>query len=268
MRRQLASPADRARSIGLAALIHLGLGYALLTGLGVTPAAPKEIGPRKFLLDIDDPPPPEPPAVPMVPEPAPKPTERAADPEGAAAPPAKLNTPTPVVAPPPVVRLPIPPPLAAAPLPGTGSAPKPGAAPVDGPGTGRGGEGEGLGAGRSGDGTGGGGAGGVAQGPEYRSGSIEWRDVPPSVLAQDPRGMVRFRTLIGTDGRVLDCRVTRSSGYPALDAATCAAAIRRLRYFPARNTAGQPVRAWVPGSNEWLPRPGAERWVDPVEVRD
>ncbi|UUR09274.1 energy transducer TonB [Sphingomonas glaciei] len=267
MRRQLATPADRVRSVGLAALIHLGIGYALLTGLGVTPV-PAKLAEPLTLLDITEPPEPEPPAVPMLPEPAPKPTERAADPEGAAAPPALKNTPTPVVAPPPVVRLPVPPPLPAAPIAGIGTAPNPGAAPFDGPGTGRGGEGEGLGAGRSGNGTGGGGSGGVAQEPEYLSGSIEWRDVPPAVQAQGPRGIVRFRLLVGTDGRVRDCRVTRSSGYPGLDAATCTAAIRRLRFAPARDTAGRPVEAWSPGSNEWNRRPGADRWVDPVEVRD
>lgn len=267
MRRQLASNADRARSVGLAALIHLGIGYALLTGLGVT-AVPAKLAEPLTLLDITDQPTPEPPASPMLPEPAPKPTERAADPEGAAAPPALKNTPTPVVAPPPVIRLPVPPPLPAAPIAGTGTAPNPGAAPVDGPGTGRGGEGDGLGAGRFGNGTGGGGAGGMAQEPEYRSGRMEWRDVPPQVQAQGARGLVRFRILVATDGRVRDCRVTRSSGFPGLDAATCNAAIRRLRWYPATNTAGQPVEAWIPGSNEWIPRPGADRWVDPVEVRD
>jgi protein TonB len=267
MRRQLATPADRARSIGLVALIHAALGYALLTGLGVT-TVPAELAEPLTLLDISDEPQPEPPTVPMIPEAAPKPTERAKDPEGAAAPPALKNTPTPVVAPPPEVKLQVPPPLPAAPVAGTGTAPKAGAAPIDGPGTGRGGEGDGLGAGRFGGGTGGGGAGGVAEGPRFRSGSIDWRDVPPPVLAQAPRGTVRFRMLVAEDGRVRDCRVTGSSGFPGLDQATCAAAVRRLRWYPARDTAGRPIAAWVPGSNEWIPRPGADRWIDPVEVRD
>jgi protein TonB len=248
------------------ALIHAGLAYALLTGLGVTPA-PAELARPLTLLDIDDQPEPEPPAVPMTPEVAPKPTERARNPEGAAAPPALKNTPTPVVAPPPEVKLPVPPPVPASPLPGTGSAANPGAAPVDGPGTGRGGEGEGLGAGRSGNGTGGGGAGGVAQGPDYVSGDIQERDAPRGLELSRPR-RVAFRLLIGRDGRVLDCRVTRTSGLGVLDQATCASAVRRLRWRPARDTAGRPVEAWAPGSFEWLPRPGADRWVDPVEVRD
>lgn len=266
MRRQLASNADRARSVGLAALIHLGIGYALLTGLGVTPG-PAKLAEPLTLLDIDDLPEPEPPAAPMLPEPAPKPTERAADPEGAAAPPALKNTPTPVVAPPPVVRLPVPPPLPAAPIAGTGTAPNPGAAPVDGPGTGRGGEGDGLGAGRFGNGTGGGGSGGVAQEPEYVSGDILDRDAPRGLDLGRTRS-VGFRLLIGRDGSIRDCRIARSSGLPVLDQATCAAARRRLRFRPAQDTSGRSVEGWSFGNFTWNYRPGADRWVDPVEVRD
>jgi protein TonB len=265
MRHSLASPTDRARSLVLVAAIHGVIGYGLLTGLGVMPAPPL---PQEALALIDIVPEPEPPATPMLPEAAPKKTERPKDPEGAAAPPALKNTPTPVVAPPPQVKLPPPEPIPASPLPGTGSAANPGAAPVPGPGTGRGGEGEGLGSGRFGDGTGGGGGGGFGAPVRFRSGSIEWRDVPDRVLAQQPRGTVRFRMLVGRDGRVRDCRVTGSSGYPGLDSATCAAAIRRLRWHPARDTAGRPIEAWVPGSNEWIPRPGADRWQEVEEIRD
>ncbi|GAA4027719.1 hypothetical protein GCM10022281_03040 [Sphingomonas rosea] len=266
MRRQIASRTDRARSVGLAALIHVALGWALLTGLGVTPV-PKVLEQPLALIDLTDPPPPEPPAVPMTPEKAPKPTERAKDPEGAAAPPAKKNTPTEVVAPPPEVRLPVPPPLPAAPVAGTGTAPKAGAAPIDGPGTGRGGEGDGLGAGRFGDGTGGGGAGGVAAEPEYVAGDILERDAPRGLNLTRPLP-VAFRLLIGRDGSVRDCRIARGSGIAALDQATCASAVRRLRWRPARDTAGRPVEAWVPSSFLWRPRPGADRWVDAQEVRD
>lgn len=266
MRRPLASKTDRARSVGLAALIHLGLGYALLTGLGVAPV-PTRLAEPLTLLDIAEPPEPEPPAVPMLPESAPRPTERAADPEGAAAPPARLNTPTPVVAPPPVVRLPVPPPLPAASLAGTGTAPNPGAAPVDGPGTGRGGEGDGLGAGRFGNGTGGGGGGGVAEEAEYAWGDILNSDLPRGIDLGRTRS-VSFRVLIGRDGRIRECRIARSSGIPILDDATCAAARRRLRYTPARDTAGRAVEGWSFGNFTWNYRPGADRWIDPVEVRD
>lgn len=265
MRRPLASPADRARSATLVALVHAGLAYALLTGLGVT-SVPTVLKEPLALIDIR-PEEPEPPATPMLPEPAPKPTERAKDPEGAAAPPAKKNTPTEVVAPEPVVRLPVPPPLPAAPVAGTGSQPKAGAAPIDGPGTGRGGVGDGLGAGRFGNGTGGGGNGGVAEGPEYLSGDILDRDLPRGLELRRPMH-IYFRLLIGRDGRPRDCRITRSSGIAVLDQATCSSALRRLRWAPARDRAGNPVEAWAPSDFEWLPRQGPDRWIDPVEVRD
>ena len=265
MRRPLASPADRARSATLVALVHVGLAYALLTGLGVTPA-PAELVEPLTLLDINEEEP-APPTVPMTPEAAPKPTERAKNPEGAAAPPALRKTPTPVVAPPPVVKLLIPPPLPASPLPGTGSAPNPGAAPVDGPGTGRGGEGAGLGAGRSGNGTGGDGGGGMAEGPLYVSGDIQASDLPRGIEYRQPQ-RVDFRLLIARDGRARGCRIARSSGIEKLDAATCAAAMRRLRWQPARDTAGRTIEAWAPSDFSWMPRFAPDQWVDPVEVRD
>ena len=184
----------------------------------------------------------------MLPEPAPKPTERAADPEGAAAPPALKNTPTPVVAPPPVVSLPIPPPLPAAPIAGTGTAPNPGAAPVDGPGTGRGGEGEGPRRRPLGNGTGGGGAGGVAKSPNMSPATSRTADVPAGSSYGRTRS-VRFRVLIGRTDGVLDCRIQRSSGIAALDAATCTSARRRLRYDPARDTRRAAGRSAGPTEN-------------------
>jgi protein TonB len=261
MRRHFASPADRARSAALVAAVHALVGYGLLTGLGVTPAPalPQE---ALALIDIAPDPEPEPPAVPMQPEASPVPTERPRDPEGAAAPPALKNTPTPVVAPPPQVKLPVPEPIPASPLPGTGSAANPGAAPVPGPGTGRGGEGDGLGSGRFGDGTGGGGGGGAAaSGPFYRSGEIRERDAPGGLVIDRPR-RATFRLLVGADGRVRDCRITASTGLPSLDSATCAAAVRRLRWLPARDRLGRPVEAWAPGGFTWLPAPL------PEEIRD
>ncbi len=164
------------------------------------------------------------------------------------------------------MKLPVPPPLPAAPIAGTGTAPNPGAATVDGPGTGRGGEGEGLGAGRSGNGTGGGGAGGVAEEPEYVSGDILNSDLPRGLDLGRTR-FVAFRVLIGRDGRIRECRIARSSGLSILDQATCGAAARRLRYRPARNAAGRPVEGWSYGEQTWNYRPGADRWVDPVEER-
>lgn len=258
MRRSLTTRQDRLRSALIAAVVHVLLGWALVTGLGVGPVVGKAAD-ALALIDIVPPQEePEEPATPTIPEVAPEPTERPKDPEGAAAPPALKNTPTPVVAPPPEIRLPVPNPLPASPLPGTGSAASPGAAEVPGPGTGRGGVGDGLGSGRSGDGTGGGGGGGsAASGPFYRSGDVEERDAPPGLVLDRSR-RVTFRLLVGLDGRVRDCRITGSSGIPALDAATCSSATRRLRWRPAIDRTGRPVEAWAPGGYTWHPAPQPE----------
>jgi protein TonB len=258
MRRNLHDRRDSARSLLIVVVVHVGLGWALLSGLGVTPV-PAPLQEPLALIDLRDTPPP-PPVVPMKPEQAPKRTEKPKDPEGAAAPPALRNTPTPVVAPKPVVVLPPPVPLPAAPVAGQGTAPAAGAAPTPGPGTGRGGTGNGLGSGLSGDGTGGGGGGGEAAGPEYLGGSIDWSDLPPEVRAQRPRGRVVFRLRVSRFGRLTDCRIVRSSGNSALDRATCQAALRRLRFGPALDRSGRPLDGWSEDSEHvWhrrTPLPG------------
>jgi protein TonB len=264
--RALADPRDRWRSAAIVGAIHAAIGYALLTGLGVT-VEPQPEDPLA-VIQLDEEPPP-PPAEPMTPEKAATPTERPKDPEGAAAPPALRNTPTPVVAPEPEIRLPVPPPLPAAPVAGQGTAPLAGAAPFPGPGTGRGGVGEGLGSGRFGSGTGGGGGGGLAREPSYERGEIRRSDYPPEALAKRWQGLVVMRLLIDPRGGIADCRVTRSSGHPTLDAATCRLAVRRLRYSPARDTAGQAIAGWTRADHQWsMGPPKPDQWYDAEEIRD
>jgi protein TonB len=264
--RALADRRDRWRSALIVGAIHLGLGYALLTGLGVT-MEPKIEDPLSLISLADDPPPP--PAEPMMPEQAAKRTERPKDPEGAAAPPALQNTPTPIVAPEPEVKLPPPPPIRAAPVPGQGTAPAAGAAPFPGPGTGRGGVGAGLGSGRFGDGTGGGGGGGRGIPAEWLRGAITPRDYPPTLVERRVEGTVHLRFVVARNGRVRDCRVTRSSGAPLLDATTCRLITQRFRYRPARDGAGQPVEEVILGDHAWqLGPPRPDQWYDAEEARD
>ncbi len=258
---------DRGRAAAIVVTIHLGLGYALVSGLGVgLDSAPEE---RTALpLILVEPEPPEP-SIPMIPEKVRRATKRPKDPEGAAALPALKNTPTPVVAPDPIISLPAATPLPAAPIAGQGTAPLAGAAPIPGPGTGRGGTGVGLGAGQFGDGTGGGGGGGAASPPRYLRGNIGWRDVPSSLLARRPRGTVLFRLLIDRHGKPVSCVVTGSSGDGGLDRSTCAAAVRRLRYAPARDRSGRAAQAWTEGRNEWIPNaPPPDQWYEADLIKD
>lgn len=254
MRRDLTEPKDRLRSAAAVVLIHVALGYALISSLGYT-VVPKPADALK-LFDLTDEPPPPPPIVPPRPEHAAKPTHKPKDAEGAAAPPALRNTPTEIAAPKPPVERPTP--LPAAPIAGQGTAPAAGAAMTPGPGTGRGGIGNGLGSGLSGNGTGGGGAGGLASPPRQIAGDISDDDYPRSALIARSQGTVYFRFTVEPDGRVSDCGIRRSSGSRALDETTCRLARARFRFRPATDTAGRPVAAVLNGEQEWALGPEVE----------
>ncbi|HYD38320.1 MAG TPA: energy transducer TonB, partial [Allosphingosinicella sp.] len=67
-------------------------------------------------------------------------------------------------------------------------------------------------------------------------------------------------------GRVSDCKVTRSSGSPALDSVTCRLIVARFRYRPARDAEGRPIAETISGEHVWevAPQP-PDTWYDPVE---
>ena len=246
MDRLAARPADRIKSGLAVAAIHLLLGYALLSGLGVSIQPTLRDAQQLIEITLEEPPP-ETPARPD--------TEKSAvakpkDPEGAASPANLKSTPTEIVVEPSVIRLP-PPPINAAPIAGTGTAAKAGAAILPGPGTGAGGVGTGLGSGLYGNGTGGGGGG---RGIRARliSGGIGPDDYPRRAVQLRAQGTVYLRFTVYPNGRVRNCIVTRSSGHRDLDAATCPLLERRLRYRPARDAAGKPVAETIAGQHEWL----------------
>ncbi|MES2444628.1 MAG: energy transducer TonB [Pseudomonadota bacterium] len=64
---------------------------------------------------------------------------------------------------------------------------------------------------------------------------------PPAALRAHQAGMTRFRLEIDAAGRVSDCILTGSSGWPVLDATTCALLKRRARFVPAEDHAGAKV---------------------------
>jgi protein TonB len=245
------NPDDRRRlqsAIGVA-LLHAALGYALLTGLGVRFETVSE-GLKTFNVfeqpppPVSEPPPPEKVATSDIAKPK--------DPEGAASPANLKDTPTEIVAPKPEIRLPIPPPVVAAPIAGQGNAAAAGAAPIPGPGTGRGGFGTGLGSGVSGDGTGGGG-GGLGRPTRARqiAGGIDEADYPASAYRARIGGTVSLRFVVAPTGRVSRCSVTRSSGNAALDETTCRLILRRFRYRPARDNEGNPTAETITGQHVW-----------------
>ncbi|MES2753877.1 MAG: energy transducer TonB [Pseudomonadota bacterium] len=241
MTRPAPSRFDRDRVVSAlgVALIHAALGWALLTGLGVS--VPSVVEEQLALFDVTLPQP-----TPVVPPP--DRAQRAPERSGRASPPNLKSVATPIVAPPPVIPFP-PPPIVAAPVARDGDDPTAGAAPVAGPGYGAGGEGDGTGSGGYGDGAGGGGRGGTPL--RLLKGRLSDDDYPEAALAVRASGTVSLRFVVGVDGRARDCRVTRSSGNAALDETTCRLIQQRLRYRPSRDARGRPYPDIVTGTQEW-----------------
>lgn len=233
---------ERVTSAVAVAVVHVALGWALLTGLGVSiPEKTQEVL-ETFNVLSPPPPRPEPPQQP------PKPLkERAPQKEGAAAPPNIKSRATEVVAP--KTEVPIPPPVIVAEKPGPALDPTQGNAPIFGPGTGAGGIGDGTGSGRYGDGPGGGGGGGTPL--RLISGRIKNSDYPREAFATRAQGSVGLSFVVGTNGRVTSCTVTRSSGNRALDNTTCRLISERFRYRPATDRFGRPYPQTVTGEHVW-----------------
>ena len=77
-------------------------------------------------------------------------------------------------------------------------------------------------------------------------------DYPTRDLRQGNEGTAEFKLTIGTDGRVSDCRITRSSGHRGLDQATCNKVSQRARFTPARNESNQPMTGSYTGRITWV----------------
>lgn len=234
-----------------ALLVHLALGLALLRGLGAPLPQPVE---RTLEVFNVAPPPPAPDPVrppPRRESPSPN-TRHSPGREGAAAPPNLRSQATQVVAPPPLIRLPLPPPITAAPVAGTGSQVSQGAAEVRGPGPGAGGIGNGRGSGGYGDGDGGGGGYGRFTPPRHLRGRLSDRDYPAAAWEAGAGGTVSVRFTVALDGRAVNCRITHSSGYQLLDETTCRLIERRYRFDPSRDRDGRPVLSDVVEDHEWV----------------
>ena len=85
-------------------------------------------------------------------------------------------------------------------------------------------------------------------------------DYPAAALRAGESGRVVMTLGIDSAGNVVSCLVSHSSGSPSLDSTSCALALARGRFAPARDRKGRPV-----ASNYTLPI----RWAlpaTPVEV--
>lgn len=64
-------------------------------------------------------------------------------------------------------------------------------------------------------------------------------------------GTARFDLRISANGRVTDCQITRSTGYSALDNATCSLIAKRARFEPATDASGNKVAGSYSSSIRW-----------------
>lgn len=195
---------NRITALIIVALIHIFLGYALVTGLAYEAA--KKVIKRVTTVDIEEEVKKE--------EPPPPPKKLDMPPPPPVAPPVKINVATRPpeiqtvqVAPPPPPAIVLAPPAAPPP-------PPPPPPPAK------------------------------AQGAQPKGQPSNWvsnADYPARALREERSGTTGFRLTIGTDGRVQDCQITSSSGSPDLDQAACDNLRRRARFKPAIGGDGQPM---------------------------
>ena len=205
---------NRLVSIIIVILLHVFLGYALVTGLAYD--AVVSIKEKMTVVDVKEEEPPE------EEEPPPEPEKQIEPP--VVSPPPLVRT----VTPPPTMRTQpdIPPPPALVPTAAPPAPPTPAPAPPPA---------------------------GPTSGAQPKGNPGNWantNDYPSRALQQEREGTTGFRVTVGTDGRVIDCQITSSSGHPDLDAATCTNVKRRARFAPALQN-GQPVQGSYSNRVRW-----------------
>jgi len=192
-------------SIGLVVLLHALIGYAFITGLAYNVI--KKAANELKTVDIkDQPPPPDKP-------PPPPPPQQKVEPPPVVAPPPIVQTQT--IAPPVLATVPKPPPVVAPPV---IAPPAPTPPPVIHT---------------------------VSQAAQAKGNPASWvttDDYPPSALRDGKQGRVVASWTVNEQGRVDSCTITQSSGVPELDDTTCKLIVRRARYTPAKDQAGNPIK--------------------------
>lgn len=86
--------------------------------------------------------------------------------------------------------------------------------------------------------------------PNARNREVSEDDYPPASVRASEEGTVSIRVVVGTDGRVKNCEVTKSSGFSRLDERSCQIATRRWRFKPATEN-GQPVESNFATNYRW-----------------
>ena len=209
---------SRVVAIIIVALIHVAIGYALITGLAYEAA--EKLVERVTTVDVSEPPPPPPPP-PDEPPPEPQPDIPQTVPPPVAPPPPINIAPAPPpirtqqnIPPPAPPALRIPPPAPVAP-------PRPPAPPPAPPAPSQ--------------------ARGASPDNQGRWARQIQDNYPRRAERAGEEGSVGVRVTIGTDGRVANCTVTSSSGSSDLDSGACDGMRRYARFKPALDRNGNPI---------------------------
>ncbi|MEO6216108.1 MAG: TonB family protein [Sphingomonas sp.] len=74
-------------------------------------------------------------------------------------------------------------------------------------------------------------------------------DYPPEARKANQSGIVSISLTVDPTGRAVKCDVVLGSGFPLLDSGTCALALKRARFTPARLASGKAVSSTyaIPG---------------------
>lgn len=206
---------NRLVSIIIVVILHLFLGYALVTGLAYE--AVKKAAEKMNVVDVKEEEPPE------EEEPPPEPEKQIEPPVVSPPPLVKTVSPPPTVQtvsdPPPSISLV---PKAAPPAP---AAPPPPPPPVA-----------------------------KRPKPVPKGNPGNWantNDYPARALQQEREGVTRFSVTVGANGRVTGCSITGSSGHADLDQVTCSKITSRGRFDPALDGSGQPTSGTWSSSVRW-----------------
>ena len=91
-------------------------------------------------------------------------------------------------------------------------------------------------------------------------------DYPTSAMREGRSDVTSFKLHISASGTITDCKVTRTSGSPDLDEATCNIMRRRARFKPAFGKDGKPVDGEFSNSMRWqIPKDGVDFADHPVQ---